>query len=80
MALIKDLQEVRMDRNRVHGVTETTYCVFTDDRGQKYLQIDTYGSPQRQITGVKSQTVQLGAEAIGQLRAIIARHFPQGRG
>jgi hypothetical protein len=43
MALIEDLQEVPMDRNRVHDVTETTYCVFTDDRGQNYLQINTYG-------------------------------------
>ena len=76
MALIEDLQEVPMDRNRVHDVTETTYCVFTDDRGQNYLQINTYGSPHRKVKGVRSQTIQLGAPAIRQLRSILAKHFP----
>lgn len=75
MALIKDMKETSMHRNRVHDATETEYCIFTDDKGNKYLQIDTFGSPERKVKGVKSQTIQIGETAAKQLQAIFKKHF-----
>lgn len=71
MALIKKLERVTMDRNSVHGYVAATYTVFQNDAGEKVLQIDTYGSPQRQIPGKKSQTLQFGPKALAQLREIL---------
>ena len=49
MALIKSIERISLERNTVHGDVRATYCVFRDSRGDAYLQIDTYGSPRRQI-------------------------------
>ena len=73
MALIRKFTETRMDRNSVHQPVDCTYTIFADDRGTKYLQLDTYGSKERKLTGKKSQSIQLGPEALAQLRMIL-RH------
>ena len=71
MALVRSIENLRMERNTVHDGVRATYCVFRDDRGDAYLQIDTYGSSRRQIPDKKSQTIQFGPEALGQLREIL---------
>ena len=71
MALIKSIERISLERNTVHGDVRATYCVFRDSRGDAYLQIDTYGSPRRQIPNKTSQTVQFGPEAVAQLREIL---------
>jgi len=71
MALIKRFTQARMDRNSVHQPVDCTYTVFADDRGTRYLQLDTYGSKERKLTGKKSQSIQLGPEALAQLRTIL---------
>lgn len=71
MALIKNLDRITMERNVVHDDVEASYCVFQDDRGRKYLQINTYGSRHRKMPGKTSQSIQLGPEALQQLQEII---------
>ncbi|TOB21532.1 methionyl-tRNA formyltransferase, partial [Vibrio parahaemolyticus] len=41
-----------------------TYTVVVGDNGEKYLQVDTYGSTKRQEIGKKSQSVRFSPEAI----------------
>lgn len=72
MALVKKLERINMDRNSVHGEVDATVTVFQDDDGTKFLQIDTYGSPEREIPGKKSQSIQFGPEGMAALREILA--------
>ncbi len=45
--------------------------VFPTESNTKILQIDTYGSSDRQIPGKQSQTLQFGPEAAAQLYRIL---------
>ena len=71
MALVRKLEKLSMLRNSEHGEVECTYTIFRDNAGQRYLQIDTYGSSRRQLNGKKSQSIQFGPEAIGELRRLL---------
>ncbi len=76
MALITDFTRLQKEQNRVHGVVECGYTVF-DVGGARYLQLDTYGSLERQILGKVSQSIQLNAESAAQLKALIEKTFPE---
>ena len=54
---------------------DCTYSVFEDGKGNKYLQIDTYGSKSRKIPGKKSQSIRFSPEAIEQLKEILKNNF-----
>ncbi|SFK45026.1 methionyl-tRNA formyltransferase [Methylocapsa palsarum] len=58
MALLSKFEQITMSRNSIHEEIESTYSVFEHD-GQKFIQIDSYGRPERKIPGKKSQTFQL---------------------
>jgi len=75
MALIVHLTELHKERNVVHDPVECGYTSF-DKGGSRYLQLDTYGSPGRQIPGKVSQSIQLDVESAGELKALIERTFP----
>lgn len=53
-----NIEQLTKDRNHVHETVKATYTVFKDNRGQKYFQIDTYGSEHREIKGKISQSLQ----------------------
>ena len=72
MALVNIIKENKMDRNSRHGGVEATYSVFTDTDGEKYIQIDTYGSRNREKRGKKSQSLQFGKEGLQNLKAILS--------
>lgn len=62
MALISKLE--RVSRNsRIHEEVEATYNIVNQG-GEKYVQINTYGSNERKVKGQVSQTIQLSEEAI----------------
>jgi hypothetical protein len=67
MALVKKLESFSMDRSVVHGEVSATFTTFKDEAGTRYLQIDTYGSAEREIPGKKSQTLQFGPEGMARL-------------
>ena len=71
MALITALERITMERNTVHENVAATYSIFRDDKGDNYLQIDTYGTSHRQIPNKKSQSIQFGPEALNQLREVL---------
>jgi hypothetical protein len=71
MALVRKLEKSPMQRTSVHEAVDCTYTVFQDEMGRKYLQIDTYGSARRQFRNKKSQSVQFGPDALGELRRLL---------
>jgi hypothetical protein len=75
MALIKSFTEKALERESRHTDAEATWCVGgTGD--SRFLQIDTYGSSEREISGKVSQSIRLDARAASELRALIDRAFP----
>jgi hypothetical protein len=79
MALIKRFERTTMLSNHVHGEAPCTYTVFQDDSGDRFLQIDTYGSATRKLRGKKSQSIQLDASSARALYALVADTFELGR-
>jgi hypothetical protein len=71
MARVDELELVSMDRNAVHNRVQATYSTFQSENGDVYIQIDTYGSPERAFPGKKSQSLQFGPEGIAALRQIL---------
>ena len=76
MAFVKSLEPIQKERNTVHGAVRCTYTVFTDASGTRYLQLDTYGSPGRQLKDKISQSVQFDEDSLRELLSIIARECP----
>ena len=76
MALINDFTQLHKERNHVHGVVECGYTIF-EQGGTRYLQLDTYGSEERQIPGKTSQSIQLNAHSAAKLRVLIDKTFPE---
>ena len=71
MALVKKFVKLEKQRNSVHREVDYTYTVFDDSMGNKIFQIDTYGSPDREIKGKVSQSIQLDKESAEELIKII---------
>ena len=71
MAIIKKMEKINLERDSKHTEVNCTYAIVQGDDGEKYLQIDTYGSKTRKIPDKKSQSISFSSEAIDQLRNII---------
>ncbi|EGR1985685.1 hypothetical protein Q6U62_003591 [Vibrio parahaemolyticus] len=72
MAIVRKMENITLERDSSHSEVNATYTVVVGDNGEKYLQVDTYGSTKRQEIGKKSQSVRFSPEAIEQLKSIIA--------
>jgi hypothetical protein len=75
MALITEFTELHKERNQLHGVVDCGYSIF-EIGGARYLQLDTFGSTERQIPGKTSQSIQLNEDSAAQLKRLIERAFP----
>ena len=75
MALVKELKPMTKERYDLHAPVECRFCVFTDERGDRILQLDTYGSRTRKIPGKVSQSLQFNADSARQLLQIIQKEF-----
>ena len=74
MALIQSIYEKPLHSHAKHSEVECSYTIVTDDQGQRYLQLDTYGSTQRAIPGKKSQSLRFSPDALAALKAIIQQN------
>ena len=63
------------NQESVHKEIKGSYFIVMARNGKKYLQIDTYGSDEREISGKISQSIQFSQEAIEQLKKILLQHF-----
>lgn len=70
MAIVKELEKITLERDSKHSEVKGTYSII-DQGSKRYLQVDTYGSVNRQEIGKKSQSIRFSSEAIEQLRQII---------
>jgi hypothetical protein len=76
MALVTNLEASTKDRQSVHRPTRCLYTVFEAPGGERYLQLDTVGSEDREIPDKVSQSIQFDRQAAGQLLQLIERTFP----
>ena len=75
MAIVRKLDPIKLDRESRHSEVDCTYSVIEDEKGDKYLQIDTYGSKTRKIPGKKSQSIRFSPDAIKELKMILKQNF-----
>jgi hypothetical protein len=71
MALISKLEAARLDRDAPHKAVRCTFSIVTGESGERYLQLDTYGSSVRKLRDKKSQSLRFTSDAVSQLMAII---------
>ncbi len=71
MALVDKLEQQNLEKESKHSKVDCTYALVRNSDGQKFLQIDTYGSSKRQIKGKKSQSIRFSQNAINELKNII---------
>lgn len=76
MALIQTFDRVTKERQAVHKPTRCTYCEFIGPGDKRYLQLDTFGSEDRDFPDKVSQSIQFGEDAARELMEIIKRTFP----
>jgi hypothetical protein len=76
MALITSIDRVEKERQRVHGGTRCDASTFLTSDGKMVLQLDTYGSEEREFTDKVSQSIQFDEAAAAQLLALIRATFP----
>jgi hypothetical protein len=75
MARITTLEKNEMDRNITQDkVHRATYCIFEKD-GEKYFQIDTYGSPNREDTWKSSQNIRFDGKFAKELVSLLINEF-----
>jgi hypothetical protein len=75
MAVVRTLNPSTLEKYSRHTYADCTYSIVTDNQGQRYLQLDTYGSNTRKILGKKSQSIRFSQEAIVELKEILEKNF-----
>lgn len=75
MALIDRFEERPLTPTRLHGRVLCGYKAV-NVAGERVLQLETYGSDDREFPGKVSQVIQLDEAGARELRAIIEREFP----
>lgn len=74
MATIREIIQGEPRRRSKHTEAKA-FAILVEDDGEKYLQIETFGSKDRQVKGVPSQTLRLTENAFRDLAAFAQRHF-----
>ncbi len=74
MAIVRSLEAKEIDRSASHTEVEATVSLVEAD-GEKFIQIDTYGSASRAVPGKVSQSLRLSKSAYDQLVALAEKHF-----
>lgn len=74
MAIIRKFEQLDLKANARHTETIGGYSVQGQD-GEKFIQINTVGSTDREIPGKVSQTLRLTKEAVEQLAEPAEKHL-----
>jgi hypothetical protein len=75
MALVARFEERPLTPTRLHGRVLCGYNAV-DVQGTRVLQLETYGSDDREMPGKVSQVIQLDEAGARELKTIIERAFP----
>lgn len=76
MALVSSFESSPKKRKSVHSPTRCLYSVVEGVAGERFLQLDTVGSENREHLDKSSQTIQFDRQAAGQLLQILHSVFP----
>jgi hypothetical protein len=74
MAVVRRLEPQTLEQGTPHSEVECTYSIVHEN-GERFLQVDTYGSTTRKMPGKKSQSIRFAPEAIEQLKILLKEHF-----
>ena len=74
MAVVRSFSLKELDRSSTHSEVEATVSLV-ESNGEKFVQIDTYGSKDRAIPGKVSQSLRLSKSAIEKLNELANKHF-----
>ncbi len=74
MATVRDFEIKNLDRVADHSEVDATISLV-EYNGEKFVQIDTYGSKGRVIPGKTSQSLRLSETAFKKLSEIAGKHF-----
>lgn len=75
MALVRSIRDAGRERYGVHKVVNCEALVFTIG-AERYLQLDTMGSSQRQERGKVSQSMQFDRAGAEELLRVLRQAFP----
>jgi hypothetical protein len=78
VALIGEFTRIGKESNRVHDTVECGWTLF-EHNGATFVQLDTYGSRERQVVGKVSQSIQLDEAGAAGLMHILRQAFPSLR-
>jgi len=71
---LDDIERIEKARNVLHEKVYTTYTSF-EKNGQKYFQLDTYGTSKREIPEKVSQSLQLDETSARFLVKLLIEEF-----
>ena len=74
MALVTKFEKLDSERHQLHEEVEARYTVFERD-GKGFVQVNTYGTPSREMPGKVSQSIQLDRRGAEQLARILKEAF-----
>lgn len=74
MAVVREFELKDLDRVGAHSEVNATVSLVECD-GEKFVQIDTYGSKDRAMPNKISQSVRLTKTAFDQLAGYANKHF-----
>lgn len=74
MAIVRTFTIKEPDRLGSHSEVDATLSLI-EDQGEKFVQIDTYGSKNRALRGKVSQSLRLSEAAFNELVKEAAKHF-----
>ncbi|MCH4892697.1 hypothetical protein GO308_06185 [Sphingomonas sp. SFZ2018-12] len=74
MAIIRSFEELELKAHARHTETKGGFSIQGQD-GEKFVQINTFGSDDRMMPGKVSQTLRLSKEAIEQLAELARKHL-----
>ena len=68
------IERLEKQRHTIHEEVDASYSIF-EKNGNKYFQIDTYGSSSRALTTKVSQSIQLDQNSVKELVALLKKEF-----
>ncbi|MBU9714115.1 hypothetical protein [Evansella tamaricis] len=76
MALINsaNFNRLNKERNAIHKEVDASYTSFSSN-GEKYFQIDTYGTSDRKFQGKISQSFQFNQETAENIIRLLKKEF-----
>jgi len=71
---LMNIKQIEKNRNVIHEKVYTTYTIF-EDKGKRYVQIDTYGKVNRENPEKISQSIQFDKETAKFLVKLLEKEF-----